>query len=424
MATLEPVPVQPRSNWLGQLGMLLLGVLLGAGGMVALQHKAPQPVAAAAAHQPHFHCPMHPSYTSDHPGDCPICGMKLVPVGKETAAPKSAGGALGMAALQISPERQQLLGVRTAPATIGPVARTWTLTARVAADERKVRRVTLKVEGFVESLSGAVVGQVVRKGQPLLTIYSPEVLGAQNEYLLAVQTDRATGGAADLGRAARKRLELLDVPKSILDGVARGGHAQRTFTIASPIDGVVTAASAVQGARVVPGDVLFEVSDLRKVWLLADARASDLGGLQRGMSASATLTALPGRTLNGTVDFIDPTVNPKTRTLGVRIAVDNADGTLRPDLFGEVMLHEPERDGLRIPADAVIDSGSVQVVFLSLAGGHLEPRKVQVGVRVGDDVEVLSGLHAGDLVVTRANFLVDSESRLQSALRALDGSQP
>ena len=350
--------------------------------------------------------------------------MKLVAIESGATAHKGGADAPGMAPLQISPERQQLLGVRTAAVAKGPVSRNWTLTARVAADERKVRRVTLKVEGFVESLSGAVVGQFVHKGQPLLTIYSPEVLGAQNEYLLAVQTDRATGGASDLAGAARKRMELLDIPKPTLAAVLRGGHAQRTFTIASPIDGVVTAASAVQGARVVPGDVLFEISDLRKVWLLADARAADLSGLQVGMQASATLTALPGRALSGTVDFIDPTVNPKTRTVGVRIAVDNADGALRPDLFGEVLLHDTGHDGLRVPADAVIDSGSLQVVFLSLPGGHLEPRKVQLGVHVGEDVEVLSGLREGDLVVTRANFLVDSESRLQSALRALDGGQP
>ena len=439
--------------------LLLLGAVLGAGGMAAYGHFAHPAAQEAQAPAAQYHCPMHPIYTIDRQGDCPICGMKLTPIGTQAQGPAAArkprfyrspmdpkrtspvpmkdemgmnfipvfdettatAAVDGLSTVQISPERQQLLGVRGVAAAMGPVGGSWKATARVAADERKVRRITVKFEGFIEKIQGLVVGQSVHKGQPLATLYSPELLGAENEFVLAVQTDKATGGSSGLAATARTRLQLMDVPKGTIDSMARGGKAPRTYSVSAPTAGIVTAASVVPGSRVVPGDALFEVSDLSHVWVFADVRMPDLARVHLGMAATVSVASLPGRTFPGTVSLIDPNVDPKTRTVRVRIAVDNPNGELRPDLFGEVELLEEPREGLRIPRDAVVDSGTRQVVFLVQPDGHFEPRPVQLGAVVGEEVEVVHGLVVGDRVVTRANFLLDSESRLQSALSSMSG---
>ena len=404
----------------GSIFLLLLGAALGAGGMAAYGHLAHPAAQEAHAPKARYHCPMHPTYTSDRPGDCPICGMKLTLIGSGTPMTQQPR-VDGLSTVQISPERQQLLGVRSVAAAMGPVGGSWKATARVAADERKVRRITVKFEGFIEKIQGLVVGQSVHKGQPLATLYSPELLGAENEFVLAVQTDKATGGSSGLAATARTRLQLMDVPKGTIDSMARGGKAPRTYSVSAPTAGIVTAASVVPGSRVVPGDALFEVSDLSHVWVFADVRMPDLARVHLGMAATVSVASLPGRTFPGTVSLIDPNVDPKTRTVRVRIAVDNPNGELRPDLFGEVELLEEPREGLRIPRDAVVDSGTRQVVFLVQPDGHFEPRPVQLGAVVGEEVEVVHGLVVGDRVVTRANFLLDSESRLQSALSSMSG---
>jgi len=362
-----------------------------------------------------YRSPMDPNRTSPVPAKDEM-GMDYVPVYETATATVD-----GLTTVQISAERQQLLGLRSVAAAAGPIGASWKTTARVAADERKVRRITLKFEGFIEKLQGVLVGQAVKKGQPLATLFSPELLGAENEFVLAVQTDKATGGSSALAETARTRLQLLDVPNRTIDALARGAKAPRSYTVTATASGIVTAAAAIEGSRVVPGDALFEISDLSRVWVFADVRMPDLARVHIGMSATVSLTSLPGRSFPGTVNLIDPIVDAKTRTVRIRIAVDNPQGDLRPDLFGEVELHDEPHEGLRIPSDAVVDSGTMQVVFTVQPNGHFAPRAVKLGATMGEDVEVLAGLQPGDKVVTRANFLLDSESRLQSALSSMSG---
>jgi len=452
---------------------LVLGLILGAGATYLFTHAphAHDPAAGAvAAAATRYQCPMHPDYTSDKKGDCPICGMKLVPI-ESAAAPRAAvapggkrtiafyrspmnpsqtspvarkdemgmsyvpvyedevSGAVavpGLAAVQIDAQRQQLIGIRTAPVAIGALSDDWQTVGRIAIDETRVRKINVKVDGFVEKLYVDYVGKEVRRGQPLLSIYSPELLSVQNEYLVALQTKKAlsvgrelASSGDDLVAAARRRLELWDIRKAEIDELERSRTPRRTLTIYSPISGVVTAKNVVQGSKISAGDMPFEITDLSQVWLLADAHEMDVARVRLGTPGSLKLQALPDRTFKGRVSFIQPVLDPKTRTAKVRLSFANPRGELKPDMFGEIVFHYKSRQGLRVPADSIIDSGERKIVFVALGEGRFEPREVTAGDAAGDSVEVKSGLKAGEQVVVRANFLVDSESRLKAALAGI-----
>ena len=379
-----------------------------------------------------YRCPMHPAVTSDHPGDCPICGMKMVlDTGKgvaKTVDLSAVAPVPGMAVVTIDPSRQQLIGLRTAAVSKGAVGGTWRTAARIEVAPTRVRKTNVKIEGFVERVFVDFVGQNVRKGQPLFSIYSPALLAAQNEYLLALQTKESLskGGAPaedgnSLVKAARRRLELWDVPASEIDRLSTTREPSKTLTLVSPIAGVVTAKNIVQGARLGPGEAPYEITDLGEVWAMADAYESDLSRIRPGMKASLTLPAYPNRTFSGSVAFIDPLLDAKTRTVKVHLHFMNPKRELKPEMFGEVTLEGLKRDGLRIPADAVIRAGHEDVVFLASGAGRFEPRVVHVGEKIGDEVEVTGGLELGQEVVTRANFLVDSESQLRASLSSIGG---
>jgi Cu(I)/Ag(I) efflux system membrane fusion protein len=429
----DPEPRRGRA-WRAPLAMLVVGVALGAAGMRLSLHPpgAGGPVNAPAPveKKPLYRCPMHPAVTSDHPGDCPICGMKLVLVAEARAegAANAAGPLRGLATVTIDPVRQQLIGLRTAPVSKGPIGATWRTVARIAVDPTRVRQTNVKVEGFVERIFVDFVGRSVRKGQPLFSIYSPTLLSAQSEYLLALQTKDSlaqsgmpSANGESLVEAARRRLELFDVPAAEIERLTRTREPSKTLTLVSPIAGVVTAKNVVQGARVSPGEAPYEVTDLGKVWVMADAYESDLRRLRVGLKATLTLSAYPGRAFPGEVVFIDPLLDPRTRTAKVHLHFPNPTRELKPEMYGEVTLATKSQDGLRIPIDAVLRAGNQDVVFVALGQGKLEPRVVELGSRSGDQIEVARGLAEGEEVVTRANFLVDSESQLRASLAALGG---
>jgi len=388
--------------------------------------------AAAPAQEaaPRWQCPMHPSIVQDHPGNCPICGMKLV---KVEGAGGGAGGPApeGMAGVTIDAARQQLIGLEIAHVERAPVGASLRTSGRVAVDETRIHHVNVKFSGFMERVYADFVGRPLKRGEPIFSIYSPELVAAQDEYLLALRTRKTLGPSGDLARdgealvaASRRKLELWDVPRSEIERIERTGEPSRTVTFYSPATGVVTKKDVVPGMRVNAGDMPFEIVDLSRVWVLADAYESDLGNVKVGMPATLTLKAFPNRAFEGRVAFIDPMLDPRSRTAKVRIEVPNPDGELRPEMFGEVVLRGEARTGLRIPADAVIHSGTQSVVFVALPDGKFQPREVRLGQGDAQFVEVVSGLEAGDGVVTRANFLVDSESRLRASLAALPGGAP
>jgi Cu(I)/Ag(I) efflux system membrane fusion protein len=415
------------------------GALIGGGavwlGLHGHDHGAPAvpavaPAAAVAKKKPLYQCPMHPSITSDHPGDCPICGMKLVEVDQKQAEPKhdESPAVKGLVEVTIDPTRQQLIGLRTAKVSKGSIGNAWRTVARIQVAPSRVRKTNVKVEGFVERIFVDFVGQSVRKGQPLFSIYSPSLVAAQSEYLLALSSRDAlvkAGALAENGEslvaAARRRLELWDVPASEIDRLTTTREPSKTLTLVSPIAGVVTAKSVVQGARVSPGEAPYEITDLGEVWVMADAYESDISRIHPHMKATLSLTAYPNRTFTGMVAFIDPLLDPKTRTAKVHLHFANPTRELKPEMFGEVTLQGVSQEGLQIPADAVIRAGAQDVVFVALGSGRFEPRAVQLGARSGDAMEVKGGVDEGTEVVTRANFLVDSESQLRASLAAIGG---
>ncbi len=429
--------------------VFLLGAGAGALGWYRLGHAPTAATEAAKAGEasagPRFHCPMHPTYTDDHASNCPICGMKLVPipsgptkgagkgVAKDSAldaTPTALSGAPtpaeGLETVEISTERRQLLGVRTVPAAEQTLTGGLRTTARVAADESRVRRVTIKFDGFIEKLHITTVGQTVKKGQPLLAVYSPEVVAAETELLVAQQSDAdsaATGSASSkLGEAARQRLALWDVGGGTVAAVLKAGKPQRELTIYAPMSGTVTSASAVLGSKVAAGEPLFDLTDLGQLWAIADVRAPDVDRVQLGMKAQFRLTGSGHAPYPGEVKLIEPAMDPKTRTLRVRVQISNEDGSLHPEAFGEIELLSEARTALVVPSDAILDSGRQQVVFVERDGGQFEPRVIKTGAATGDFTEVVSGLQAGERVVTRAAFLLDSESRLKAALSSLASS--
>ena len=371
---------------------------------------------------------MHPTITSDHPGTCPICGMKLVEVRRKPGPPgaESPSSVTGLSTVTIDPARQQMIGLRTAPVVRGPVSDAWRTVGRVEVDPTRVRRVNVKIDGYVERTFVGFVGQKVRRGDPLFSFYSPSLFAAQSEYLLALSTRRQlaaspalAGNGDDLVKAARRRLELWDVPEKEIAHLEATGEPSKTLTLVSPISGVVTAKNIVDGARLNAGDTPYEITDLSMVWVMADAYETDLGRARVGAKATLTTKSLAGASFEGRVQFVDPVIDPKTRTTKVHLHFANKNGALKPDMYGEVAMEGKTTQGLQVPADSVLHAGTRDIVFVALGEGKFEPRTVKLGVQGAGTVQILDGLKDGEQVVSRANFLIDSESRLRASLSAI-----
>lgn len=353
-------------------------------------------------------------YKSNHPGRAPDCGMKLVPVYADDApAANASTNVSGYSNVSVSPQRQQLIGVRLGTAELRNLSRTTRAAGRIGVDERRIAQVHTKLEGTVEALSVNFVGQPVRRGDVLLSLYSPDLLATQNELLLAQRN------SSDLGRtlaaAARARLRLWDMSEADIDRVVRNGKPMRDVTLRSPVNGVVLAKNVVLGARIMPSDTLFEIGDLSHVWVLADVYESELATLRIGASAQVVAN---GQTLDARVTFIGPVIAAQTRTANVRLELENPAGLLKPDMYVDVVLQQPIGNVVAVPDSAVMNTGTRSVVFVASANGF-EPRDVITGAKVAGFYEIRSGVTAGERVVIDANFLVDSESRLKSSLSKL-----
>jgi RND family efflux transporter MFP subunit len=462
-------------------GLAVLLMLAAAATWTACRSSVEKRGSSASVAQAKYHCPMHPTYVSDKPGDCPICGMKLVPIEPAVApapaaapaqapggrrilfyrspmdpevrsdkpakdsmgmdfvpvyedeAGRSAAGIPGRAVVSLSPERRSLLGVRSEDVREMRIDKTIRTVGRVAPDERRLAHVHTKFEGYVERLYVDFTGKFVQKGDPLLSIYSPDLIATQQEYLLALRAQKQLGtsqipsvaqGGASLLEAAKERLRLWDISLSDIAEIDRTGTVRRALDLHAEVSGFVVVKNVVQGMRVMPTDTLFEITDLSRVWVMADVYESDLQMVRLGMPAEVTLAYLPGKTWRGAVTNIAPTVEEKTRTIKVRIEVDNIGGALKPDMFGDVLLRTDMGTGLVVPDSAIIDTGDRKLVFLDRPDGAIEPREVEVGVKLPDGYQVLRGLARGDRVVTAANFLLDSESSLKAAISTLASPAP
>lgn len=420
-----------------------------------------------------YHCPMHPNYHSDKPGDCPICGMKLVP-DDDTAHPSGAQAqqptgkilyyrdpkapnfksdkpginpetgsdlepvyesdpaAMPMGTIRVSPEKQQLIGVKFGEVTPSAGVHSFRSVGQVTMDETRFTKVQTRIDGWIEKVYVDFTGKFVEKGQPLLTMYSPEMLASQREYLLALRSREIMKGnplsdakqqSDSLLEAARKRLELFSLSEAQIQEITRTGQPLTNITIYSPISGYVMMRNAFPKQRITSETELYTVVDLSKVWIMADVFENETSMIQMGMPARIRLSYGTGRAFSGRVSYIQPQIDPMTRTLKVRIEADNPGMTLKPDMFVDVEFNVTMPARMTVPAEAVLDTGLKKTVFVDRGNGYLEPRQVETGERIGDRIEITNGLSSTERIVISGNFLIDSESQLKSSAAGMAGHQ-
>lgn len=439
-----------------------------------------------------YTCGMHPWIVQDQPGDCPICGMTLTKIEEQPGAaapaapaarseaddffaeesppkkgerkllfyrnpmdpmvtsptPKKdemgmdyvpvyadevqAGAAVeGLATVRVGEESLKLAGVQTAPAVRETVARTVRTVGIIVPDETRIRHVHTKIEGWVEKLHVNFTGETVRAGQPILSLYSPELLATQQEYLKARETAAKFAASSspdvkslgeELQQSARRRLELFDVPRSFVAHLEKTGTPQKSVTLNAPVSGYVTAKDVFEGQKVEPGMELFTVTDLSRVWIEADLYEYEAGAVKVGQPATLALAYQPGVELKGRVAYVFPYLSPESRTLKVRFDFPNPKLVLKPQMYADVSLALAAARGVTVPDSALIDTGVRKVAFVETAPGTFEPREVKVGVRGDGKAQVLAGVKEGEKVVVKANFLLDSESRLRAALTKMAGA--
>ena len=349
--------------------------------------------------------------------------MDYLPVYAGEEAPATPGTVV------LPPDKVQALGVRTEPvrrATLAGVVRT---SGTIEVDETREYVIAPRFEGWVERLYANQTGMRVRAGQPLLAVYSPQLAAAQQEYRLADETARklaqsdpaSAGSMTRLRDAARVRLRNWEISDAQLANLGSNGGTHN-LVLTSPANAVVIDKPVVEGARFEPGETILRLADLSTVWVVAKVPVAQAAGIAVGQPARFESVALPGQSFTGEVSFVQPLVDTETRTVDIRIAMLNRAGELRPGLFGTVLIEQPaSQPALAIPRSAVLDTGTRQLVLVQIAPGRFAPREVTLGRRAGDRVEVLAGLAGGEAVVVSANFLIDAESNMQSALQGLGG---
>jgi Cu(I)/Ag(I) efflux system membrane fusion protein/cobalt-zinc-cadmium efflux system membrane fusion protein len=390
--------------------------------------EAPGAVAKKERKVKYWVSPMDPGYVSDKPGKAP-CGMDMVPVYEEEGGEAAAPGTIA-----VEPNTLQSMGVRTAKAEVRPLARSIRAVGIVNFDERRLAIVTTKINGWVDRLYVKVTGEPIRKGQALISIYSPELVATQKEYLLALKNLKTMekGPFPELGdsakrlvEASRRRLEYWDIPRRQIETLQKTGEVKKDLTLSSPANGIVIKRMVTQGQMVQAGMPLLEVADLSEVWIDGDIYEYELPWVKVGQHAEVTLAYIPGETFHGKVQYIYPYLKGATRTARVRLSFPNPGIKLKPEMYGQVYIHAPlPQPVVAVPSEAILDSGEKQLVFIALGKGQFEPREVKLGVE-GDGSwrEVTSGLKGGEEVVTSAQFLLDSESRTREAVAKMLRSQ-
>jgi len=361
----------------------------------------------------YYTCPMHPTVVQDEPGDCPICGMDLV---KEDGSTSSATS--NSKAIYIDPVVVQNMGVRTAEAELRDISSQIRTVGKLQATDVAETSFNLKFEGWVEKIFVNEVGALVSMGDPLFEIYSPQLISAQEEYLITL---RSEGRTSRLTAAGRKKLERWDIPEAHIKKLEASEDADLNVIMRSPYTGYVLHKMTQQGAKVKAGKDLYHFLNLDKIWVMADIYEFDIPLVELGTEVEVELPNL-NKKLTGKIDYIYPLLDPKTRTLKVRIELPNRDHLLKPGMFATLYLEtQPSSQTLTIPTEAVIHSGNKKLVFVYLSNGHFEPREVETGLL--DDkqflTEILTGVHEGEQVVTSGQFLLDSESQLKEAVRKL-----
>ena len=409
VAAIAAAAVLAAGYWLGARSNFVPDMAPGAG------------VSAAKSERKllYYRNPMGLPDTSAVPKKDPM-GMDYIPVYEGGEPPAKPG------TVRISPDKVQLLGVRTEPAAERELRRVVRAVGTIQANERLLYKVAPRFEGWIEKLHVNTTGQPVARGQPLMEVYSPELIVAQDEYLIAlraIEDTRASSTEAQavmqrLADGVLRRLRNWGISDTELDTLRKEGKARQLLTYRSPVAGVVLQKPSVQGMRFMPGEALYEIADLSSVWLVAEVFERDLGLVKTGQETQLRILAYPEREFSGKVVFISPTLEADTRTGRVRIELANPGGLLKPAMYGNIRIAtaHPRGKALAIPDSAVLDSGTRQVALVQRGEGLFEPRSVKLGMRADGYVEVLEGVASGEQVVVRANFLIDAESNLKAAL--------
>lgn len=397
------------------LPVLLLAAFLGG---YTLNKKNASPPEAAPATAPatadkerkilYWHDPMVPQQHFDKPGKSPFMDMQLVPVYADEAGDD--GG------ITISPRVIQNLGVRTAPVETGALAKEVRTVGTVKPDEHRIEVVQSRAAGWVEQLEVKAVNDPVRRGQVLAEVYAPDLLAAQEEYLLALENrDDA------LTRAARARLSFLGLNEEQIAALEKNGKPARRVAFYAPIDGVVAELGVRQGMAVSPGMMMFNLVDLSVVWVNAEIIENQAGWIHQGDGAEVRIPSYPGKVFKGKVDYLYPGLNSETRTLKARIALKNPEGLLKPDMFVDVVLYgKTGENALMVPSEALIHTGRRTVVIVAEGEGKFRPVEVVAGSEAGGKTELLKGLQPGQTVVASGQFLIDSEASLRTALERFE----
>ena len=372
---------------------------------------------------------MHPSVRSHTPGKCPICGMDLVPVSKNVKTP----GAPVRSELRqfiVPVERQQEIGVTYMAARRRPMRLEVRSVGTLEPDQARIFEYVARADGYVKELKVTSPGERVSAGQALLRMYIPALRASEQEFVALLQA--RTGGAGtqtsldQLFDESRRRLESWDVGRSKIDELERTRQPTDELILRCPLDGIVDQMQAKVGQNVQAGDRLFKVLDLSKLWLWADFYENEIALLKEGQPVQVTLPAFPSQSFDGRISVISPTIDPTKRTARVRIDLPNPAGQLRPGMYADVTAEIDCGEGLAVPVDAVLPTGSQMLVFLDRGEGRLEPRFIRIGRQFADPqsklqqryYEVVDGLHEGDRIVSSANFLIDAESQIQGALKS------
>ncbi|MDX8378594.1 MAG: efflux RND transporter periplasmic adaptor subunit [Gallionella sp.] len=364
--------------------------------------------------------PMNPAITSPMPAKDDM-GMDYVPVYPEGGA--ATGAPTGT--VKINPTIVQDIGVRTTTVKRAILSRDIRTIGRITYDEERIARLHPKYDGWVEKLFINKTGEQIRKGRMLLSIYSPQLVASQEEYLLALNGVAklrdspfadVRAGAISLLRSSKQRLQMLDVPAHQIAQLAKTHKVMKGIPINSPFKGVIMKIGAREGERITPATEIYMIADLSRIWLIVDIYANDIPWVRQGDTANIEVVGIPGRTFQGKVTYIYPYLEAKTRTIKVRIELDNPDLTLKPEMFANVNIAtDMQIDALVVPSEAIIRTGKQDQVFVQRAPGQFEPRRVVLGVSSNGQVQIEKGLKAGEIVVTSSQFLIDSESKLKEA---------
>ncbi len=406
--------------------LILLIVLAAAGGGYYLWHS--QAVKESGKGEKgtqgpvQYTCPMHPFIIKDKPGACPICGMNLVPVKKGGGEQPQGKEMKGIEQVSLSPTQMVMANVATTEARAIPLNKEIVATGIVQYDQSRQAKVTAWVAGRIDRLYVNTVGSYVAKGKPVAEVYSPDLVSAQQEYLLALKSREqlkdspirsiSQGGEGLVG-SARQRLKLMGVKDAQIAALEKAGQPNIRLPIYTPLCGIVIEKIVQQGQYVNLGDVLFNIADLSTVWVEVEVYENEFANIKIGQRVDILSQSYPGKTFHGRVAFIYPFLDPKSRTVKARVELPNPGLRLKPDMFVNASIKVPLESSIVVPASAVVDTGQRQVVWVEMKPGMFEPREVKVGTKAGDNIQILSGLKAGEKVASSGGYLIDSEAQLK-----------